>query len=60
LSATVDKNFATVDAILAKYKVGADWESYDKVTEADRTALKGPVTALAEDLSKLRGVLGLN
>jgi iron uptake system component EfeO len=60
LSATVDKNFAAVDVILAKYKVGAGWESYDKVTEADRTALKGPVTALAEDLSKLRGVLGLN
>jgi iron uptake system component EfeO len=60
LSADVDKNFAAVDKILAKYKVGPGWQSYDKVTEEDRTALKGPVTALAEDLSKLRGVLGLN
>jgi iron uptake system component EfeO len=34
--------------------------SYDKVTDADRTAMKGPITALAEDLSKLRGVLGLD
>src|SRR5580698_6041983 len=60
LSAEVDKNFTAVDKILAKYKRADGWESYDKVTEADRTALKGPVTALAEDLSKLRGVLGLN
>jgi iron uptake system component EfeO len=30
------------------------------VTDADRTAMKGPITALAEDLSKLRGVLGLD
>jgi iron uptake system component EfeO len=60
LSGEVDKNFAKVDAILAKYKSGAGFVTYDKVTDADRTALKGPVTALAEDLSKLRGALGLN
>ena len=28
--------------------------------EAGRLALKGPVTELAEDLSKLRGTLGLS
>jgi iron uptake system component EfeO len=60
LSAEIDKNFAALDKVLAKYKVGAGWQSYDKVTEEDRTALKGPVTVLAEDLSKLRGALGLN
>jgi iron uptake system component EfeO len=60
LAADVDRNFATVDKILAKYKVGAGFETYDKVTEDDRKALQGPVTALAEDLSKLRGALGLN
>ncbi|MDQ0472685.1 iron uptake system protein EfeO [Labrys wisconsinensis] len=57
----VEGNFATVDKILAKYKTkDGGFESYDKVTDADRTALKGPVTALAEDLSQLRGTLGLN
>ena len=33
---------------------------YDKLTDADRNALKGPITALAEDLAQLRGVLGLD
>jgi iron uptake system component EfeO len=56
----VDKNFARVDAILAKYKKGDGYVTYDNVTEQDRTMLKGPVTELAEDLSKLRGTLGLN
>jgi iron uptake system component EfeO len=56
----VDKNFAKVDAILAKYKKGDGYVTYDNVTEQDRLTLKGPVTELAEDLSKLRGTLGLN
>jgi len=57
---TVSDNFATVDAILAKYKTSDGYETYDKLSDADRKALAGPVTALAEDLSKLRGTLGLN
>ncbi|HMG51603.1 MAG TPA: iron uptake system protein EfeO [Inquilinus sp.] len=57
----VDANFKTVDTILAKYKTkDGGFETYDKVTDADRTALKGPVTTLAEDLSQLRGTLGLS
>jgi iron uptake system component EfeO len=60
LAGDIDRNFTTVDKILGKYKVGAGFESYDKVTPEDRTALQGPVTSLAEDLSKLRGTLGLN
>jgi iron uptake system component EfeO len=58
--AKVDKNFATVDKILAKYKTADGYESYDKVTDRDRKALTGPVNKLAEDLSTLRGLLGLN
>lgn len=59
--AKVDKNFATVDKILAKYKTkDGGYETYDKVKEADRKALIGPVNTLAEDLSTLRGKLGLN
>ncbi|WP_297840101.1 iron uptake system protein EfeO [Pseudomonas sp.] len=60
-AAKVDKNFAAVNKILAKYKTkGGGFETYDKVTANDRKALVGPVTTLAEDLSTLRGKLGLN
>jgi iron uptake system component EfeO len=55
----VDENFKQVNAILAKYKSGDGFESYDKVRESDRKAMKGPITILAEDLSTLRGQLGL-
>lgn len=59
--AKVDKNFAHVDKILAKYKTAnGGFETYDKVSERDRKALVGPVNTLAEDLSTLRGKLGLN
>lgn len=55
----VDDNFQDVDVILAKYKSGDGFQTYDKVTESDRRAMKGPITTLAEDLSTLRGQLGL-
>ncbi len=44
----------------AKYRTKDGFETYDKLTDADRNALKGPITTLAEDLSLLRGVLGLD
>ncbi|NKC22989.1 iron uptake system protein EfeO [Ochrobactrum oryzae] len=56
----VEANFKTVDDILEKYKKGDGYESYDKLSDDDRKALAGPVTTLAEDLSTLRGTLGLN
>ena len=60
LAARIDGNFAKVTTILAGYKTpDGGYESYEKLTKKDRTALRGPVTALAEDLSKLRGTLGL-
>jgi len=59
--AKVEKNFATVDGILAKYKTkDGGFVTYDKVSENDRKALVGPVNTLAEDLSDMRGMLGLN
>lgn len=59
--AKVDKNFATVNALLAKYKTAdGGFQSYDKVAERDRKAMIGPVNTLAEDLSTLRGKLGLD
>ncbi|HEY2454100.1 MAG TPA: iron uptake system protein EfeO [Scandinavium sp.] len=60
LLAKVDANFKKVDTILAKYKTKDGYETYDKLTDADRKALKGPVTTLAEDLAQLRGILGLD
>lgn len=60
LLARIDANFAKVDRTLAKYRGKEGFLSYDKVTSADRNALKGPITILAEDLSQLRGVLGVD
>jgi len=60
LLAKVDANFAKVNSILAKYRTKEGFESYDKLTDSDRNALKGPITVLAEELSKLRGVMGLD
>ena len=59
LVARVDGNFARVDTTLAKYKQGDGFEPYDKLTNTDRNALKRSITALAEDLSTLRGKLGV-
>lgn len=61
LDARVLQNFAKVDALLGKYRSGTDgFETYEKLTERDRTGLKGPVTVLAEDLSSLKGTLGID
>ncbi len=58
--AKVAGNFDTVDTTLAKYKLSEGYQSYDKLTEADRRVLAAAVNTLAEDLSTLRGKLGLD
>ena len=56
-----DANFKTVFDTLAKYRsADGGFETYSKLTERDRKMLAGRVNTLAEDLSKLRGMLGLN
>jgi iron uptake system component EfeO len=55
-----DANFDTVFKTLAKYKTAEGYATYAKLTERDRKVLAGRVNTLAEDLSKLRGMLGLN
>ncbi|MDO4640806.1 MAG: iron uptake system protein EfeO [Neisseria sp.] len=55
-----DANFKQVNDILAKYKNDKGFETYDKLSDADRKTLQAPINALAEDLAKLRGILGLN
>ena len=60
LLSKVDANFKRVEAILAKYRTkDGGFENYEKLTPADRNALQAPITTLAEDLSRLRGTLGL-
>ena len=54
-------NFKTVFDTLAKYrKPDGSFELYTKLSERDRKVLAGKVNTLAEDLSKLRGMLGLS
>ena len=55
----VDANFKQVTDILAKYKTKDGFETYDKLSDEDRKTLQAPINALAEDLSQLRGTLGL-
>ncbi len=56
-----DANFKTVFDTLTKYRTAdGGFETYAKLTERDRKLLAGRVNTLAEDLSKLRGMLGLN
>ncbi len=60
LSARLRDNFSKVDALLAKYRMkDGGFESYEKLSDHDRIALKAPVTTLAEDLSALKGALGV-
>ncbi|SFJ44698.1 iron uptake system component EfeO [Phyllobacterium sp. CL33Tsu] len=56
----VSANFDAVDTTLAKYKTADGYELYDKLSEDDRKVLAAAVNTLAEDLSTLRGKLGLN
>lgn len=56
-----DANFKTVFDTLKKYRTAdGGFETYAKLTERDRKMLAGRVNTLAEDLSKLRGMLGLD
>ncbi|AWN52135.1 iron uptake system protein EfeO [Methylobacterium sp. 17Sr1-1] len=59
--ARTEKNFSRVEALLAKYRTeDGGFSPYDSLSDRDRNALKGPITVLAEDLSTLRGKLGLD
>ena len=57
---SVSENFKVVDDTLAKYKTADGYELYDKLSQPDRTVLAAKVNTLAEQLSTLRGKLGLN
>lgn len=56
----VDANFAEAGTILKKYQKDGGYVSYVELSDADRKVLATKVNTLAEDLSTLRGQLGLN
>lgn len=56
-----DANFKAVYDILAKYKTDeGGFVSYEELGDDDRNVLSARVNTLAEDLSTLRGMLGLS
>lgn len=58
--AKVDANFDEAAAVLGKYRTGdKGFVSYEELTDADRNLLAAKVNTLAEDLSTLKGKLGL-
>ncbi len=57
LSSELADEFAKVRKLLAKYKKGDGYVSYDTVGEAQRKELSNEVNALGEPLSKLAGVV---
>jgi iron uptake system component EfeO len=57
LATTLDQEFQDVTDLLAKYKKGEGYVSYDTVGKADRKKLSTAVDALAEPLSHLAGVV---
>jgi iron uptake system component EfeO len=60
LEARIRTNFSKVDTLLDRYRAQeGQFQNYEKLSGSDRNALKGAITALAEDLSQLRGTLGL-
>lgn len=61
LADRIDANIAQITAILGRYaQPDGGYPAYDALREADRTALRVPAAALAQDLAKLRDVLGLS
>jgi len=57
LGKRVDKGFADVEALLAKYRKGDGFVSYDTVTEPQRQELSRAIDALGKEVSQVQGVI---
>jgi iron uptake system component EfeO len=56
----IDSDFAEVNQMLAKYALpGGGFMTYDKLTPQDKQQLQASLARLAENLSKLRGAIGV-
>ena len=53
-----DVNFKRVEGILAKIQNPERFQAVRQTGREDRKTLQAPINALAEDLAKLRGILG--
>ena len=59
LDDSITKDFKTVDDLLANYKDGTGYATYDKVTSGDRDRFKSSMASLSEDLAQITGSFGL-
>lgn len=57
LAPVIDRRFAAVGATLARYRTAAGYRAYPALSPADRLRLQGELSALAESLSALPGLL---
>lgn len=57
LGKRVDKRFTDVEALLAKYRKGDGFVSYDTVTEPQRQELSRAIDALSKEVSQVQGVI---
>jgi iron uptake system component EfeO len=55
----INERFAKVDAILAPYRQGDTYVSYEQVSDATRDQLKAAMADLSEELAEISGTLGL-
>lgn len=55
----INEQFGNVEAIMATYRRGDTFVSYDQVTAADRTKLKAALADLSEQLAQISGTMGL-
>ncbi len=60
LNTDLAASFKKVDGLLAKYEnPDGTYQTYDKVSDADKAALKTAMAQLSEELSQITGSLGL-
>lgn len=57
LGKRVDQRFAEVEALLARYRSGDGFVSYDTVTEPQRQELSRAIDALSKEVSQVQGVI---
>ena len=59
LLAEINAKIAKVEAILAPYKQGNTYVSYEQVNDATRDQLKAAMADLSETLAEISGTMGL-
>ncbi|MGL4306116.1 MAG: iron uptake system protein EfeO [Mycobacteriaceae bacterium] len=60
LGKAIDRRFAELDALLAKYRLGDGFVSYDTVVQAQRQELGIAIDALSKEVSQVQGIVAGN